>query len=264
MSKSHILTAEADGVATITLNRPDAMNAFATGMRELLLEVLESYAGNRSVRCIVLTGAGRAFCAGGDIADMAALQDDDDSAPIGERIQAAGQVIRLIRSLPQPVIAAVNGPAAGGGMNLALACDMRIGGGKALFAQSFVKIGLVPDWGGFAFLPRLVGTAKAMELMMTGARVDAEEAFRLGLLNRLVAQESLMDEVRAFAEELAAGPPQTLAAIKRGVYQGLDSTLPEVTAYEYNVQRRVFLSADAREGMRAFLEKRPPKFGEGA
>lgn len=262
MNDTPILCETADGVATVTLNRPEAMNAFGEGMRELLLETLQGLANDGAVRCIVITGAGRAFSAGGDIANMAALQDADDADPISERIAVAGEVTGLIRALPQPVIAAVNGPAAGGGMNLALACDIRLGSDKALFAQSFVKIGLVPDWGGFGFLTRLVGTAKAMELMMTGGRVDAQEAHRLGLLNHVYPSERFAQDVAAFVRVLADSPAGALTAIKRGVYLGAQATAEEVVAYEREEQARLFLSADSREGMRAFLEKRPPVFGK--
>lgn len=263
MTDSQILSTIADGVATVTLNRPEAMNAFGEGMRELLLDTLKGIATDKAVRCVVITGAGRAFSAGGDIANMVALQDANDAAPIAERIAVAGDVTGMIRALPQPVIAAVNGAAAGGGMNLALACDIRLGSDKALFAQSFVKIGLVPDWGGFGFLTRLVGTAKAMELMMTGARVPAEEAHRLGLLNQVYPLASFAEEVAVFARALAAGPAEALATIKRGVYLGAEATPEAVVAFERQEQAKLFLSADSREGMRAFLEKRPPVFGTG-
>jgi 2-(1,2-epoxy-1,2-dihydrophenyl)acetyl-CoA isomerase len=164
--------------------------------------------------------------------------------------------------MPQPVIAAVNGPAAGGGMNLALACDIRLGCEKTLFSESFVKIGLIPDWGGFNSLTRLVGAAKAMELMLTGARIGAEEAHRLGLLNQLYPLDSFQDQVRAFAEQLAAGPPRALAAIKRGIHGPAGASLAGALEFEHQNQAELILSEDAREGMRAFLEKRPPRFGK--
>ncbi len=261
MNEQKILIAVDDGVATITLNRPKVMNAFEDSMRERLFECLENFAADRTVRCVVITGAGKAFCAGGDIASMAALQEANDTAVVEGRMAIAGQIVQLLRRMPQPVIAAVNGAAAGGGMNLALACDIRLGSDRALFAESFVKIGLIPDWGGFAFLTRLVGTAKAMELMMTGERVDAAESLRLGLFNRVFPADSFTDEVAGFARRLAAGPPETLAGIKKGVYLGADRSLTDALAYEYRTQRTVFLSDDAREGMRAFVDKRPPKFG---
>ena len=166
--------------------------------------------------------------------------------------------------MPQPVIAAVNGAAAGAGANLALSCDLRLGSERALFAESFVRIGLVPDWGGFFFLPRLVGTAKALELMLTGDRINAEEGLRLGLLNRVSPTERFQEDVLAFARRLANGPAGAVARIKAGVYQGATVSLEESLAYEYRAQRAAFLSADAREGMRAFLDKRPPAFGKSS
>jgi len=256
-----ILTEIAGHVATITLNRPEAMNAFSDDMREKLFENLKIYEADPAVRCVVITGAGKAFCAGGDIASMAEMQRNDDTGVLDSRMAVAAEVVTFMRAMRKPVIAAVNGAAAGGGMNMALACDIRLGGDRALFAQSFVKIGLVPDWGGFAFLTRLVGAAKAMELMMTGERVGAEEALRLGLLNRLYPADEFAAGVREFAAGLAAGPPETLAGIKRGVYLGAECPLGEALEYEAATQRRVFLSDDAREGMRAFLDKRPPEFG---
>lgn len=260
MNEQRVLVSVENGVGTITLNRPEAMNAFAEGMRERLQETLESFVDDKAVRCVVITGAGKAFCAGGDIVSMAALQDDNDTGVIEDRMTRAARVIQTMRGMRKPVVAAINGAAAGGGMNLALACDMRLASDRAIFAESFVKIGLVPDWGGFSLLPQLVGTAKAMELMMLGDRFDAAEALRLGLLNHVYPHDDFAGEVAQFAQQLAAGPPETLARIKRGVYLGAQESLADGLAYEYKVQRQVFLSNDAREGMRAFIEKRPPAF----
>ena len=213
------------------------------------------------MRCIVITGAGKAFCAGGDIEAMAAKQDLGDISEMGGTLVTVEAVVNLLHSIPKPVIAAVNGAAAGGGMNMALACDMRLGCEKTLFSESFVKIGLIPDWGGFGSLTALVGGAKAMELMMTGDRVRAEDALRLGLINQLYPVDSFRDQVQDFAQRLADGPPQALAAIKRGIYATANASLDEVLAYEHQNQTTLILSDDAREGMRAFLEKRPPVFG---
>jgi 2-(1,2-epoxy-1,2-dihydrophenyl)acetyl-CoA isomerase len=261
MSDDRLLFEASDGVAILTLNRPEVMNAFEDGMREALFDQLEACAADPNIRAIVITGAGKAFCAGGDIASMAKLQEDNDVSIVETRMNIAGQVIQQIRRMPQPVLAAINGAAAGGGMNLALACDLRIASDRAVFAESFVKIGLVPDWGGFDFLTKLVGTSKAMELMMLGDRIDAAEAHRLGLVNRVVPDAEFRDEAAKLARRLADGPPETLAAIKEGVYRGVDSSLPETLAYEYKTQRRLFLRDDAREGMKAFLEKRPAVYG---
>lgn len=262
MSTDRIVSQVSDRVALITLNRPEVLNAFEDTMREELLAALERAANDRTVRCVMITGAGRAFCAGGDIASMAALQADNNAGVIKERMAVGGKIIRLIRGMAKPVVAAVNGAAAGAGMNLALGCDLRLGADTARFAESFVKIGLIPDWAGFSSLPRLVGTAKALELMLTGERIDAAEALRLGLLNRVYPHRSFRTEALEFARRLAAGPPQTLAHIKRGVCLGASAGLEEILSYERDSQAELFLSADAREGMRAFLEKRPPAFGK--
>lgn len=261
MPNEQVLYSCASRVATITLNRPAAMNAFAGSMREDLFACLRCAESDGAVGVVVITGAGDAFCAGGDIADMVAMQERREAGPIGARVALAGEVVQFMRAMTKPVIAAVNGPAAGGGMNLALACDFRYGAARARFAASFVRIGLVPDWGGHYFLTRLVGTARAMELMMSGERIGADEALRLGLLNEVFADEGFLDEVLVRARRLAAGPAEALAAIKRGVYLGAEASLATIAAYERDTQERLFLSEDAREGMRAFLEKRPPKFG---
>jgi 2-(1,2-epoxy-1,2-dihydrophenyl)acetyl-CoA isomerase len=252
-----------DEVATITLNRPEVMNAFSDDMRGALYDNLVSLGTRDDVGCIVITGSGKAFCAGGDIASMVALQDADDISVINRRIAESGRVMRQLRETRQPVLAAINGAAAGAGINLALACDMRLASSAAIFSESFVKIGLVPDWGGFQSLTRLVGTAKAMELMMTGDRFDAGEADRLGLLNRVIPAEDFTVEVEAFARRLANGPRAALEVIKRGVYLGETGSAEAVLDFEEREQAALFLSDDAREGMRAFMEKRPAAFGKG-
>lgn len=261
MSTSHILYDITDRIGAITLNRPEVMNALGGTMREDLLARLEQAEHDPAVRCVIITGAGNAFCAGGDIASMVEMQARNDASILAQRMTLGGKVVQFIRQMTKPVIAAINGAAAGAGMNLALACDIRYGSDRARFAESFVKIGLVPDWGGHYLLTQLVGTSRALELIMTGDRLDAEEAYRLGLINRIFPHDSLQEEVRSFAARLAEGPTKTLAQIKRGVYLGATGTLAETLAHEEQAQARVFLSADAREGMRAFLEKRSPQFG---
>jgi len=264
MSPSDILYEVADRVATITLNRPAVMNAFGGTMRESLYHRLNEAEQDPAVRCVVITGAGKAFCAGGDIASMAELQAQGDAGEIRRRMLAGGEVVKFIEQMGKPVVAAVNGAAAGAGMNLALACDFRYAAAGAKFAQSFVKIGLVPDWAGHYLLTRLVGTARAMELMMTGERLDADEACRLGLVNRVYPEETFREDVAARVRLLADGPPEALGLIKQGVRRGANASLPEIIAFELQAQSAVFLSDDAREGMRAFLEKRAPRFGHGA
>ena len=262
MAESHILYELIDGVGVITLNRPEVMNAFSDAMREHLLERLQQCENDPAVGCVMITGAGKAFCAGGDVASMAELQAQNDTAVIGRRMAIGAKIVQSIRQMRKPVIAAVNGAAAGAGSNLALACDMRLGSDRARFAESFVRIGLVPDWGGLYLLTRLIGTSKALELMMTGDLIDAAEALRLGILNRVFAHETFPAEVLHFARRLAAGPVETIARIKQGVYVGAEATLDAVFEYERQTQSAVFLSADAKEGMRAFLEKRSPVFGQ--
>lgn len=261
MTAATLLYAVADGVATITLNRPEVMNAFGGDMRETLYQRLREAEDDSLVRCVVITGTGRAFCAGGDVANMAALQEARDVGPIRQRMLTGGEVVKLIFGMSKPVVAAVNGAAAGAGMNLALACDFRYAAASAKFAQSFVKIGLVPDWAGHYLLPRLVGPAKAMELMMTGERIEAAEALRLGLVNQVFADATFRDDVAQRVRLLADGPPETLALIKQGVQRGLQASLPETLAFELQAQSALFLSPDACEGMRAFLDKRAPRFG---
>lgn len=262
MSASHILYDLTDRIGTITLNRPEVMNALGGAMREDILSRLQEAATDPAVRCMIITGAGAAFCAGGDIANMVEMQSKNDASVLKQRMTLGGKVVQFIRHMSKPVIAAINGAAAGAGMNLALACDIRYGSDRARFAESFVKIGLVPDWGGHYLLTQLVGTGRALELIMTGDRIDAEEAYRLGIINRIFPHETFQEEVRTFAKRLADGPAETLARIKRGVYIGATGTLAETLAHEEQAQGVVFLSADAREGTRAFLEKRPPQFGK--
>lgn len=260
MSENHILYTVGARVATITLNRPAAMNALAGSMREDILACLERANTDAAVGAVVITGAGDAFCAGGDIASMLDLQARNEAAPVVERTTVAAAVVQALRAMDKPVIAALNGAAAGGGANLALACDIRYGSPRTRFSESFVKIGLVPDWGGHYLLTRLVGTSQAMELMMLGERIDAEDACRLGIINRIFPAETFMQEVMTRAERLATGPTAALAAIKRGVYLGAEQSLATVLDYEQRTQEALFLSADAREGMRAFMDKRSPRF----
>lgn len=260
MSQSHILYEVTDRVGVITLNRPEVMNAFGGTMREDLFRLLQQAENTPEVRCIVITGAGKAFCAGGDIASMAEMQAKNDASVIPQRMKVGGQVVNFIRSMSKPVIAAVNGAAAGAGINLALACDMRFAAQSARFSESFVKIALVPDWGGTYLLTQLVGTAKAMELMMTGDRIDAAEALRIGILNRVIPDDTFREDVMTFARQLASGPANTLTHIKRATDIGATGSLFDALKYEEQAQKVVFLSDDAREGTRAFLEKRAPKF----
>ncbi len=256
----HILISEGEGITTITLNRPDKLNAFIGHMRRDLAEALEHAGSDREVRVVILTGAGRAFCSGGDIAFMAELMERRDSEEFARILGAGRRVITAIRSMSKPVIAAVNGPAAGAGFNLMLACDLRIASTNATFSQSFVKVGLHPDWGGTYFLPRLVTPNKACEMFFLGDTIDAKEAARLNIVNQVVAPEELETVTLQLAERLRAAPPIAIAAIKHAVYTSGGADLDEMLRYETEAQLRCFESDDGHEGVHAFFEKRDPHF----
>ena len=256
----HILVSEADCILTITLNRPDKLNAFIGHMRRDLAEALEQAGSDRSVRVVVITGAGRAFCAGGDVVFMAELMQRRDAEEFARILGAGRRVITAIRQMTKPVIASINGPASGAGCNLALACDLRIASNTATFSQSFAKVGLHPDWGGTYFLPRLVTPNKACEMFFLGESIDAGEAARLGIVNQVVAPEELESTTLQLAERLRAAPPIALAAAKHAVYMSQAADLDEMLRYETEAQLRCFESDDGHEGVHAFLEKREPKF----
>lgn len=256
----HIKITEADRIVTITLNRPEKLNAFAGHMRRDLGEALEEAGSDHSIRVVVITGAGRAFCAGGDVKFMAELIERKDAEEFSRLLGSARRVITAIRQMTKPVIASVNGPAAGAGFNLALACDLRIASTAARFSQSFAKVGLHPDWGGTYFLPRMVTANKACELFFLGDWIDAEEALRLGIVNRVVSPDELELATRELAERLRDAPPLALAAAKQAVYMSQTAELEEMLRYENEAQLRCFESHDGYEGLRAFLEKRDPKF----
>jgi len=256
----HIEIATADCIQTITLNRPDRLNAFIGHMRRDLAEALEHAGSDRNVRVVIITGAGRAFCAGGDIAFMGELMQRRNAEEFSRILGAGRRVILAIRQMTKPVIASVNGPASGAGCNLALACDLRVASTSATFSQSFAKVGLHPDWGGTYFLPRLVTPNKACEMFFLGESIDAEEAGRLGIVNQVVAPEELESATLELAQRLRAAPPIALAAAKHAVYMSQAADLDEMLRYETEAQLRCFESDDGHEGVHAFLEKREPKF----
>jgi enoyl-CoA hydratase/carnithine racemase len=260
MSDDLIKVAENDGIVTITLNRPDRLNAFVGHMRRDLAEALEEAGSDPHVRVVVLKGEGRAFCAGGDVQFMAELVERNDTEEFARILGAARRVILAVRQMTKPVIASIEGPAYGAGFNLALACDLRIASSNATFSQSFVKLGFHPDWGGTYFLPRLVTSNIACELFFLGDTIDATEALRLGLLNRVVAPDELEAETRKLAERLREGPAVSIAAAKHAVYASEHDGLEKMLQYEVEAQIRCFESEDGREGVRAFMEKRPPRF----
>ena len=255
-----ITTASTGPITTITLNRPDKLNAFSGTMREDLLAALRAAADDAETRVIVITGAGRAFCAGGDIDYMSGLQKEADVQSFRKLLDAGRNIVTSIASMAKPVIASVNGVAAGAGCNLALACDYRIASDGAKFSQSFVKIGMHPDWGGTWLLPRLVGSGRAMEMLLTGRAVDAHEAASIGLVDRIVPAAELAAETERLARSIASGPPIAIAGIKRALRASERNDLGAQIELESENQLAAFRSKDAAEGMAAFFEKRAAKF----
>jgi len=249
-----------DRIARITLNRPDRLNSFTAQMHAELRDALARVTGDGDARVLVLTGAGRAFCAGQDLSDRAVAPG---AAPVdlGASIEDNYRPLVLsIRNLPLPVVCAVNGVAAGAGANIALACDIVIATKSASFIQAFCKIGLVPDSGGTYFLPRLVGSARAMGLAFFGDRVTAEQAAEWGLIWKCVDDGEFVATTDAMAAQFADAPTAGLAAIKRALYASSGNTLEQQLDVERDAQRALGNSADYREGVAAFLEKRAPRF----
>ena len=257
----NVLSERRGRVLLLTLNRPESLNALVADMGPLLREGIDGAAKDPAIGAVVVTGAGRAFSAGGDIALMkqvlAAGGHWDDFKDV---VTGGREVALAVRACPKPVIAAVNGAAAGGGMGLALACDIRWAAESAKFAQSFARIGLHPDWSSVFALPRLIGTSRALELMWTGDPVEAAEALRLGIVSRVLPADRLLPETVSFAERLAQGAGSALAEIKRSALASLSLSLEGVLERELAAQERCWKSSDAKEGITAFLEKRPPKF----
>ncbi|HEU4371498.1 MAG TPA: enoyl-CoA hydratase-related protein [Methylomirabilota bacterium] len=250
-----------DGIATLTLNRPDRLNALGGTLRDDLHDAITRSAADPEVRVMVITGAGKGFCAGGDVKAMNEAKEGKRERPLLEKIAPGrDRTLLAMRDAPQPIIAAVNGAAAGAGMNLALGCDIRIASTAAKFSQAFVKRGLHPDWGGTYFLPRVVGMAKAAELIFTGGVIDAAEALRLGIVSQVVAPEELMPAVHALARAIAAGPPVAIRLAKHSLYANAERDLRSALEGETAAQNICFETEDAREGIRAFIEKRPPVF----
>jgi 2-(1,2-epoxy-1,2-dihydrophenyl)acetyl-CoA isomerase len=246
-----------DGIARITLNRPDRLNSFTAEMHQELRSALGEAA---SARVVVITGAGRAFCAGQDLNERA-VASEGHPVDLGQTVETGwNPLIRLLASMPQPVIAQVNGVAAGAGANIALACDIVVAGRSAKFIQSFAAIGLIPDSGGSWVLPRLVGQARAMGLALTGEPLSAETAEEWGLIWKCVDDDILAGEVDAIATKLAGLPPLGLAAIKSIIRSTWSRTLAEELHLQRDEMRRLGFTQDYREGVAAFLEKRPAKF----
>lgn len=249
-----------ESIATLVLNRPERLNALNLELGRALATALKQLADDPGVRVVVLTGAGRGFCAGGDLREMQELRRNGTGVPLRPLVEAGKEIVLTIRRMPKPVLASVNGAAAGAGANLALACDLRWASDQASFAESFTHVGLHPDFGGTYFLPRLAGVARAAELIYLGEIIDARTAERLGMVNRVVPHQRLEEETRRLASKLAARPPLAVALAKQALFQRLEPDLEAMLDYEIAAQEKCFASADALEGFNAFLEKRPPVF----
>ena len=248
-------------VATLTLNRPDRLNALGDTLREDLYDAVTKSAADPNVGVLVITGAGRGFCSGGDVKSMSQRDEAAAASPVSERVSPIrDRVVLALADCRKPVIAAVNGAAAGAGMNLALACDIRIASSAAKFSQAFVKRGLTPDWAGSYFLPRIVGSAKAAELLFTGDTIDASEALALGIVNKVVAPEALMTEAGNLARRIAAGPPLAIQLTKRALQHNQDVDLRAALEFETFIQGIARQTEDYKEGVQAFIEKRAAVF----
>ena len=252
---------ERDGeIGTVWLDRPEKLNAFAGDMRDRIGDAIEELGEDAGIRAIVVTGEGTGFCAGADIHYLNELVAEQNERDFARLLEAGERVVRTIRGLDQPVIAANTGAAAGGGANLALACDLRIMADTASIGQTFTRIGLHPDWGGTYFLPRLVGEARALELMWSGRMVPADEARAIGLVHRVVPADRLRDEALAWARQIAAGPPLAMGRIKHAVYRSLSTDLDDMLAEEMENQLACFDSEDVTRGLFAFGNKETPRF----
>lgn len=260
MEAQKVLYEESEGTAVITLNRPDRLNAFNEELHAALAEALERAEREDRVRALLLTGAGRAFCAGQDLADRR-FPTGGKAPDLGATIERLyNPLVRRIRAMPKPVVCAVNGVAAGAGANIALACDIVLAARSARFIQAFCKIGLVPDSGGTFFLPRLVGEARARALALLGTPISAEQAVTWGMIWQLHDDEALLDEARKLCVQLAGQPTAALALIKQALQAAAVNDLDAQLDLERDLQREAGRSEDYREGVAAFLEKRQPVF----
>lgn len=249
-----------DGVAIVTLNRPEVLNSFTRSMARQLRETFDAIAGDETIRAVVLTGAGRGFCAGQDLAE-ALPQNGGEMPDLGDIVRDSyNPVVRAIRRLEKPVLAAVNGVAAGAGANLAYACDIVFASFNATFVQSFAKIGVIPDSGGTFLLPRIVGLHRASVMTMLAEKMSAEQARDWGLVYLVTEPEALLETTIGTAKQLAKQPTRALGLIKRGFNKSLGIDLDAQLDYEEELQREAGATADYTEGVRAFLEKRKPAF----
>ncbi|MGA2462420.1 MAG: enoyl-CoA hydratase-related protein [Candidatus Bathyarchaeia archaeon] len=256
-----IIYEKSQGIATITLNRPDVLNAVNEKMGQELQEALKIAERDPEIRCLIITGKGRAFCAGEDIQALKGQYERGENPKLGERLlYKYNPIIRRIRGMEKPVIAAVNGAAAGAGAGIAYSCDLRIASDTAKFFQAFVKIGLAPDSGTSFFLPRLVGFSKALELALSGDELSSKDAERFGIVSKVVPADQLMSTARELAAKFAAGSPRGIALTKRALNKSISSDLETVLGYESYLQEIAGATSDHIEAVKAFFEKRKPVF----
>lgn len=260
MEFTDVIYEKQDGIATISMNRPERLNAFGGSMLEEMAEAVVDARDDDSMRVIVITGKGRAFSAGGDVGSLGPQSGSSTAFDQRRWLVSTQTFVSLFRSVEKPIIAAVNGAAVGGGCDVALACDIRIASDRARFGEVFAKVGLFPGTGGCYMLPRIVGTAKALELIWSGDIIDAAEAERLGLVTKVVPDERLMEETREFAQRFVNGPPLAMALAKAAVYRGLDMSVHDALSYAATAESITLTSEDHKEGSRAFFEKRAPVF----
>lgn len=258
----HLLVQQEGGVLTITMNRPEVLNAFNDVMLEELGEAIDAAAGDETVRCVVLTGAGRAFGSGQDLTVFAAMNAHTSGEPVSvsTHLKKYHRIVLAIRTMPKPVIAAVRGAAAGISCNIALACDLRIATDDARFIEAFARIGLVPDGGGGYFLPHLVGFGKALEMAMLAEEINGTEAERIGLVNKCVSGAAFDATVHALAQRLASGPTRSYGLIKELMNKSLESDLQSSLTLEGELQDIARGTSDHIEGVTAFLQKRRPNY----
>jgi enoyl-CoA hydratase/carnithine racemase len=259
MTFDNIIFDKTDAVARITLNRPERLNSFVGSMREEIYEAL-CLCESDDVRAVVITGAGNGFCSGADVRFLAQVRNTGDGDSLDRVLRSARDVVTKIRALPKPVIASINGPAAGGGINLALACDVRVASERASFGETFIRLGLHPDWGGTFFLPRLAGPAVAIEMMMSGDVISAADAAGLGLVNAVVPHEQLGAATDQMARRFVRNSPRIIAMIKQAVYKSLGASFDQMLDHETSAQKACFELEDSAEGLNAFVEKRRPEF----
>jgi 2-(1,2-epoxy-1,2-dihydrophenyl)acetyl-CoA isomerase len=258
---SPVVTEERAGaVSIIRLNRPEKLNALNIQMGQELVHALLRVQADRSVHCVVVTGAGRAFCAGGDLELLRDVRQRKAVSEVESLVQAGKEISLAIATMPKVVIAAVNGPAAGGGMNLALAADIRIASDQARFAESFAQIGLFPDFGGTYFLPRIIGPTRAAELFYTAQMLSADDALRLGIVSRVIPTEQFEAETRKLAESIASGAGLAQRDVKHRMSAEQRKELEAALDEEIRLQIHCFESQDCLEGLNAFFEKRKPNF----